>query len=138
VDNRAMPTPPDPSELPVPCEPVEIPEHIVVILLEAAERHCAKVAEAFAYADLRPREHFVHKIETILEDLDGRLNHEEGGSLVNELARTYAWWRSEISEASRLGDAERLGRVRTQMGDIRRAWEHVLFEGEGMSGNPEF
>ncbi len=129
---------PDPSELPLSSEPAEIPEHIVVILLEAAERLTNKLEEAFAHEDPRPREHFVHKIEAVLEDLDGRLNHEEGGNLVDELARTYAWWRSEVGEASRLGDADRLGRVRTQMGDIRRAWEHVLFEGEGMSGNLEF
>ena len=128
----------DPFELPLPSAPAEIPEHIVVILLEAAERLTVKVEEAFAQEDARPREHFVQKIEVILEDLNGRLNHEEGGDLVNELARTYAWWRSELGEASRQGDAARLGRVRTQMGDIRRAWEHVLFEGEGMSGNPEF
>ena len=128
----------DPFELPLPSVPAEIPEHIVVILLEAAERLTIKVEGAFAHEDPRPREHFVHKIEAILEDLDARLNHEEGGNLVDELARTYAWWRSEVGEASRQGDAERLGRVRTQMGDIRRAWEHVLFEGEGMSGNPEF
>ncbi len=133
-----MTIPSDPSELPLPSEPAEIPEHIVVILLEAAERLTTKVEEAFAVKDPRPRVHFVQKIEAVLEDLDGRLNHEDGGDLVDQLARTYAWWRSEVGEASREGDAERLGRVRTQMGDIRRAWEHVLFEGEGMSGNPEF
>ena len=55
---------------------------------------------------------------------------------MDNLIRLYEWWRSEIFDASNKGDVERLNRVRAQIGDIRQAWEQVLFQGEGMSESP--
>lgn len=119
-------------------ESAAMPEHVVVLLLEAGERFLVKLDEALGIENPRMQEHFVKKLQAILDELHRRLNHDQGGELVENLIRLYAWWRSEILAARDLGDSQRLTRVRAQMSDIRQAWEQVLFRGEGLTGNPEF
>ena len=117
--------------------PAEIPEHMAVLLLEGGQRFLTKIEEAIGGDDPRLTEHLVKKVLAILEELHRRLNHDQGGELVDNLTWLYDWWRREILVAGENGDAMRLKRVRTQMGDIRQAWEYVLFQGEGMSESPE-
>jgi flagellar protein FliS len=123
-------------DTPVQTESAAIPEHMMVLLLEGGQRFLVKIEEAIGREDPRPKEQFTKKVLAILEELHRRLNHEQGGELVDNLIRLYDWWRREVLDAGAKGDVERLNRVRTQMGDIRRAWEHVLFQGEGMSESP--
>ncbi len=125
------------SSAPVQAESREIPEHMVVLLLEAGQRFLLQVEESISSADPRLTEYFTKKVLAILEELHRRLNHAQGGELVDNLVRLYGWWCGEILDACEHGDASRLNRVRTQMGDIRQAWEQVLFRGEGLSEGPE-
>lgn len=118
-------------------EPPEIPEHAVVLLLEDAQRLVAKLKEAIGAGDPRLLDYFTRKVHGIIQELDQSLNHEEGGELVDNLVRLHDWWRQEIALAGEQGRVDRLQRVQVQMADIRKAWEHVLFEGEGMSEGPE-
>ena len=76
------------------------------------------------------------KVLAIIEELHRRLNHEQGGALVENLIKLYGWWRREILLAGEQGEVERLQRVHAQMGEVRQGWEHVLFQGEGMSESP--
>ena len=133
-----MPSVPMSMETSTPSEPTAIPEHMVVLLLEAGQRFVVKLQEVVALDDPRPRVHFSKKVLAILEELDRRLNHEQGGELVDNLTRMHAWWRKEVLQACEAGDLERLGRVHAQMGEIRYAWEQVLFRGTGMTGNASF
>jgi len=124
-------------DTPTQTGPAEIPEHMAVLLLEGGQRFLTKIEEAIGGDDPRLTEHLVKKVLAILEELHRRLNHDQGGELVDNLTWLYDWWRREILVAGENGDAVRLKRVRTQMGDIRQAWEYVLFQGEGMSESPE-
>ena len=133
-----MPSVPMSMETSTPSEPTAIPEHMVVLLLEAGQRFVVKLQEVVALDDPRPRAHFSKKVLAILEELDRRLNHEQGGELVDNLTRLHDWWRREVLQACETGDLERLGRVHAQMGEIRYAWEQVLFRGTGMTGNASF
>ncbi len=127
----------DPATTPVQSEPPAVPEHIVVLLLEAAQRFLVKLEEAIVSGDTRLKDHFTKKVLAILEELQRWLNHEQGGELVDNLIRLYGWWHREILIARGKGDVDRLMRVHAQMGDMRQAWEYVLFQGEGMSESPE-
>ena len=129
---------PEAMEASAPPEPAAMPEHVVILLLEAGERFLVKLDEALGFENPGMQEHFVKKLFAILDELHRRLNHDQGGELVENLIRLYAWWRAEILAAKDLSDPERLTRVRAQMSDIRQAWEQVLFKGEGMSENSEF
>ncbi len=112
--------------------------HMVVLLLEAGQRRLLKVEEAIQRKDAQCRDYHLRKFLCTLQELDKRLNHEAGGSLVANLTRVYGWWGAEAAEACDGEDLPRLTRIHEQMGDIRRSWEHVLFEGVGLSENPEF
>ena len=118
-------------------EPGQIPEHVVVLLLEGGQRFLAQAGEAIRQGDALAQDHFLRRVDAILKELNSRLNHAEGGELVANLVRLYGWWAREIREAGAQGDARRLELVSSQMGEIRGAWEVVLFHGEGMSESPQ-
>lgn len=117
-------------------EPAPIPEHMVVLLLEGGQRFLVKLEEALASDEPGLKEHYSRKVLAIIEELHRRLNHEQGGELVDNLIKLYEWWRREVLLAGAQGDAERLRRVHAQMGEVRQGWEYVLFQGEGMSESP--
>jgi flagellar biosynthetic protein FliS len=127
---------PKTADAQVGAEPPAIPEHMVILLLEGAQRFLVKLEEAIATGEPRLRGHFTRKLLAIIEELHRRLNHEQGGELVENLICLYGWWRREVLLAAELGDVERLKRVHAQMADSRQAWEYVLFQGEGMSESP--
>lgn len=126
----------DPAGASLHAEPAAIPEHVVILLLEGAQRFMVKLEEAIGAGEPRLVGYFTQKVMVILEELHRRLNHEQGGELVENLVRLYEWWRREIHQAGEQGDVSRLQSVRAQMGDMRQAWEFVLFRGEGMSESP--
>lgn len=127
---------PDAASAPVRTEPNPVPEHVVILLLEAGQRFLVKLEEAIGSDEPGLKEHFTRKLLAIIEELHRRLNHEQGGDLVDNLVKLYGWWQREIHLAGEQGDVERLKRVHTQMGEVRQGWEHVLFRGEGMSESP--
>jgi flagellar biosynthetic protein FliS len=128
---------PEPQTVVSPAQ-AEIPEHIVVLLLEAGQRFVTKAGEAIRRVDPMVRDHHLKKTLSILEELNNRLDAVNGGPLAGNLSRVYEWWGQEILAAGEEDDAPRLSVVATQMGEIRRAWEAVLFRGMGLSENPEF
>lgn len=119
-------------------QPAEIPEHMVVLLLEAAQRFLAKAEETIQGQDPILRDFYLKRVLSIILELSKRLNAEQGGELVHNLIRIYDWWGREVLDAGEQGDVARLKCVSAQMGDIRKAWEQVLFQGQGMSENPDF
>lgn len=114
-----------------------IPEHMVVLLLEGAQRFLGRAEEAIHNREPLVRDHHLKKVAAILGELHRCLNHEQGGPLVQSLIQVYAWWGQEVSEAGAADDPHRLKVIASQMGEIRKTWEHVLFKGEGMSEMPE-
>jgi flagellar biosynthetic protein FliS len=121
-----------------PPEPTAIPEHMVVLLLEGGQRHLAKAQEAIQQKNPLIRDHHINKVLAILTELVSRLNHEQPSDLVDNLVRVYEWWGSEVVDAGLQNDEDRLKVISSQMGEIRKSWEQVLFQGEGLSENPEF
>ena len=136
VDADAMTFNPDSPSASVHTEPIPDPEHMVILLLESGQRFLVKLEGAIGSQDTGLKDHFSRKVLAIIEELYRRLNHEQGGELVDNLIRLYDWWRREILLAGEQGDVERLRRVHAQMGEVRQGWEHVLFQGEGMSESP--
>lgn len=127
---------PDTSSAAPHTGPTPIPEHMVVLLLEGGQRFLVQLEASFASDEPGLKEHFSRKVISIIEELHRRLNHEQGGELVDNLVKLYGWWRREILLAGAQRDAERLRRVHAQMGEVRQGWEYVLFRGEGMSESP--
>jgi flagellar protein FliS len=120
-----------------PAEAPEIPEHTVIMLLEGAQRFLAKAEDAIRNQDAMLRDFFLKRVLAILLELTKRVDCEQGGELVNNLIKVYDWWGREVLEAGEQDDAARLKVVSSQMGEIRKSWEQVLFKGQGMSEYPE-
>jgi flagellar biosynthetic protein FliS len=133
-----MDMPSEPLAEPLPAKLPEIPEHVVVLLLEGGQRFLVKAGEAILGQDPMVRDYHLKKTLIILEELNRRLSPDTGGELVTNLARVYHWWGREIVDASEQNDVNRLRLVASQMGEIRKAWEQLLFRGEGLTENPEF
>lgn len=132
-----IPAPESPDFAAPPGSP-EIPVHVVVMLLDGAQRFLGKAEEAIQAQDAMLRDFYLKRVLNILLELTKRLNCESGGSLVTNLLRVYGWWGREILDGGELNDTDRLRAVSDQMGEIRKSWELVLFKGQGMSENPEF
>lgn len=101
------------------------PQQLMVILLEAAQRFLAQAGQAMARRDIAAKALNTNKALAIIEELTVRLNHEDGGELVEHLIQIHAWWTQEILAASTAMDAAKLDRVSRQMGEIRQAWEQA-------------
>lgn len=131
-----MMTVPHAAQNPAPNEPDGVPEHTAVLLLEAGQRFLVKAEEVLGDPDPRLRDYYLQRVQSILVEMHRRLNHAEGGELVDNLVRLYDWWGREVAEGIQTANVDRLRAVRVQMGDIREAWEHVLFKGQGFSELP--
>ena len=115
-----------------------IPEHMVILLLEGGQRFLAQAQEAMLSEEPMLRDHYLKKVLAILQELNNRLNPEQAGDLVVNLAKVYEWWGREILAAGESDDVARLKIISAQMGEIRKAWGQWLFRGEGLTENPEF
>lgn len=128
---------PEPTASSHPAAP-EIPEHMVVLLLEGGQRLLSETQLAIQKRDPILRDHYLKKALVVLQELNNRLNPDHSGDLVTNLTKVYDWWGHEILEGGQQDDVDRLKLVSAQMGEIRKAWEQLLFRGEGLTENPEF
>jgi len=111
---------------------------MVVLLLEGGQRFLGEVQGAIQRQDPGSRDYYANRVLAILTELVNCLNGEAGGDLVDNLVRIYDWWGAGVLEAASANDGPRLKIIAAQMGEIRKSWEQVLFQGVGLSENPEF
>lgn len=101
------------------------PEQMCALLLEGAQRFLNQAIQAIQRRDVPSRAKAVNRASAVVEELMVRLNHENGGPVVENLVRLYEWWTHEIFEAANAFDAARLERVSSQMGEMKSTWEQA-------------
>lgn len=99
------------------------PEQQAALLMEAGQLWLGRAIKAMGQKDHVEAGRCLSRVTEIITESVLRLNFEEGGELVGNLARIYDWWTREILEASTSRDTRRLGAVSQYMGEIRQAWE---------------
>ncbi len=120
-------------------------EQLMALLLGGAHRFTEQAAAAIRRRDIAGKARLVNRISAIVEEMMVRLNHEEGGELVQNLGRIYEWWLHELFEGSQRNQAERLERISAQMSSMQQTWEElgrrrvppsqaVLLQAEGLVG----
>lgn len=114
------------------------PEQLVALLLEGAQRFMAQATQSLARKDYAAKGKAINRVSAIIEELALRLDHEEGGELVDNLIRIYDWWAREILVASGALDAGRLERISRQMGEMREAWEQAYQKRMSTAQPPSF
>ena len=98
------------------------PEQLVAMLLEGAQRFLHQAIQAMRSRDIPTKARLVNRVSAIIEELAVRLNHEEGGEVVENLTRIYEWWLKELFEASQKNQPERLEAIERQIADMKSAW----------------
>jgi flagellar protein FliS len=101
------------------------PEQQAALLMEAGQRFLGKGIKAIEQKDPVALARSLARVAEIITEAAFRLNHEEGGELVQNLLKVYDWWTREILEASPAKDAARLRVISHHMGEIRQAWEKL-------------
>ncbi len=101
------------------------PEHLMYMLLEGAQKFLLQAVAAMRRRDIATRARMVNRVSSIVEELAIRLNHEEGGELVENLTRIYDWWLKELFEASQKNQVERLEAIERQVGEMKLAWAEL-------------
>ena len=101
------------------------PEQQAALLMEAGQRFLGKGIKAIEQKDPLLTSRSLARVTEIITEAAFRLNHEDGGELVQNLLKVYDWWTSEIFHAASSKDVARLRVVSHHMGEIRQAWEQV-------------
>jgi flagellar protein FliS len=110
------------------------PEELVAMLLTAGQRFLAQAVQAMGRKDHLAKGEALGRVSAIIDELNARLNHREGGELVTSLITVYALWMREIASADAHQQPERLLRVSAWMGELKDAWEQVV--GSGKTSQP--
>ena len=99
------------------------PEQLVAMLLAGASGFTDQVVVAIQQRDHPAKFRLINKVLAIIEQLVTMLNFEDGGDVVDNLARIYEWWLTELLDASAVDAADRLQRISIQMGALRGSWQ---------------
>jgi flagellar protein FliS len=95
------------------------------MLLEGAQRFLNQAIVALRNRDIQTKARLVNRVSAIIEELAVRLNHEEGGEVVDNLTRIYEWWLKELFEASQKNQPERLEYIGRQMAEMKGTWDQL-------------
>jgi flagellar protein FliS len=101
------------------------PEQQAALLMEAGQRFLGKAIKAMEQKDHLEVSRCLLRVSEIVNESVCRLNHEDGGELVQNLTKMYDWWTMEIFECGNTKDTARLGVLSNHMGEIRQAWEQA-------------
>lgn len=101
------------------------PVQQAALLMEGGQRFIGKAIRAMEQKDHYETGRCLGRVTEIINEATLRLNHEEGGELVENLVKIYDWWTWEVFEASNNKDTERLSAISRHMGEIRQAWEQL-------------
>lgn len=101
------------------------PVQQAALLMECGQRFLGKAVKAMDQKDHFEAGRCLGRVTEVINEATLRLNHEEGGELVQNLAKIYDWWTWEVFEASTAKDTTRLAAVSHHMGEIRQAWEQL-------------
>ena len=114
------------------------PEQQAALIMEAGQLHLGKAIQALTRNDISAAAGSFIRVSEVIMEATVRLNHEDGGKLVQNLQNLYEWWSKEILAASYAKDTARLTAVSRAMGDIRQAWEQFDEQKNGGAGLSDF
>ena len=101
------------------------PEQLAALLLEGGQRFINLTLKAIQNRELSSQATYINRTSDIILGLRERLNHEDGGEVVENLIRLYDWWTSELFDAGLRNQPERLKIIFNQMGELRETWEEL-------------
>ena len=101
------------------------PEQLAAILLEGGQKFLTLALAAMGSNDIPGKARCVNRVADFILELSLRLNHEDGGEVVDNLDRIYKWWQDELYVGARQNQPERLELIRKHMGELAVTWEEL-------------
>ena len=114
------------------------PEQQAALLMEAGQLFLGKAIRAMEEKNPFQVARYLGQVAKIITESVSRLNMEDGGELVQNLLKIYAWWTSELYECGSTKDTARLRVLSHHMGQIREAWEQLHTKNIKASAASEF
>lgn len=101
------------------------PVGLVVILYDLLIEDLRQAVTAIAKEDTEARSKIIKHAFVVLQQLEGSLDHGNGGEAAKNLGRFYAVMRGRIFEAHTKKDAQILNEQVSLLLDVRAAWQQV-------------
>jgi flagellar protein FliS len=98
---------------------------LVTMLYDRLAADLHRAAEAVRQHDVEARCAQIKHALLIVQQLEGSLDHEQGGPAARTLAEFYSYARAKMMEAQIKGDAHLLEKVAGHFAEVRSAWQQV-------------
>jgi flagellar secretion chaperone FliS len=98
---------------------------IVIALYDQMVKDINRAIAAMGDGNVEARSREIHHAFTIIEQLQGRLDHQTGGEIANNLDRFYSLLRTRLLEAQISKSPEILQEQMAQLLSLRDAWLEI-------------
>jgi len=106
------------------------PEQLCVMLLEGAQRFLQQAIAAIKARNIEERARHVNRVSAIIEELMLQVDNSGENELAINLTRIYEWWMSQLFEASRANQVDKLEILHTQMNEMKTTWTQFIQRGQ--------
>lgn len=102
------------------------PEQILIMLYEGAIRFIGQADEALSAGDKSTKAQKICKAVAIISELSNTLDHEEGGTIAEDLDAIYNFVIRELIKANIQDDQESLRRIKPLLCELKDAWTKAI------------
>ncbi len=106
-------------------------EELVPLLYEHLCANLRRAAAQIEAGDIEGKAASLDRASGIVFELLASLDFEAGGDLASRLAALYSFFATEISNAGRTLDRERLDRVTSMVASLHEAWQQAAAQATG-------
>ena len=110
------------------------PEEILLRFFEEGVRRARQVHTSAAQGELIPARENALRTLKIVTELDGSLDRENGGAIVEELEALYSFLLREISYANRKQEFDRFQQVEDILRTLYEGWKDAVAEYQAANG----
>lgn len=102
------------------------PEKLILMLYDGAIRKLSQAEIRFVQGDEETFLIETTKVQKIVSELSGALDHEQGGEVSQNLARLYEYMVRQLSLAQVRKETEPLLEIRTLLEELREGWRGAI------------
>ena len=98
------------------------PHHLVLMLMDGAIYRIAAARGCLERRDLAQKAQLLQRAVAIIAELRGSLDHQQGGTLAQNLAELYEYMTRQLLRANAENKTHFLDEVTGLLGEVRAAW----------------
>ncbi|KTD59222.1 flagellar export chaperone FliS [Legionella shakespearei] len=110
------------------------PHELIELLLQGARTHIATAQGNIQRNQIKEKGEHIGKALSIIEGLKMSLNHEQGGSIAENLLKLYDYIQHILLKANLNNDEDLLAQSNLLLAEIHQAWQSINISSE-QSGN---